>query len=447
MMNQPIPRREFVKKTSLGVALAATSGVFSARSYAAIDGANDRIRIAILGTHRRFEALLGSFAQISNIQITWLCDINGKMLEMASQKSQEVLGYVPQTSGDLRKVVAAEDVDAVFVLLPDHWHATATWMALQNGKHVYVEKPCSHNLREDELLIQWSRQYKPIIQIGTQQRSSLETIEAIQRIHAGEIGQAYEAFAFYCNTRGELKQPEIVSPPDYFDWELFQGPAPRTGFPDVVEDYNWHWFWHWGTAETGNNATHELDVARWALQVRYPSWVSVVAGKRHFADDGWQMYDTMDASMVFEGDKRIRWDGKSRNGFNTYGGSGRGTIIYGTEGTIYVDRDGYRMHDRGGKLVHERWSVGQEGSTALGGGGDMTTLHLQNFMDAIRGDAKQNAPIEEGAYSTHLCHYANISARMQGKLLKIDPQTGHFANAQVMQEYWSRAYEPGWELE
>ena len=440
-----IPRREFVKKSSMGVALAATATAFNAKSYASIAGANNLIRVAILGTHRRFEAILPSLASLADVKVTWICDVNQQMLDLGLQKATEALGYTPQTSGDLRKVVAASDVDAVFVLLPDHWHAAATLMALKVGKHVYVEKPCSHNLREDELLIEWSQTYDSVIQIGTQQRSSPETREVIGRIHSGEIGEVYEATAFYSNGRGELKTPETMAAPAYFDWELFQGPAPRTDFIDVVEDYNWHWFWRWGTAETGNNATHELDVARWALQVRYPEMVSVLASKSHWPRDGWEMYDTMDATFQFEGNKRIRWDGKSRNAYNTYG-AGRGTILFGTEGSVFVDRGGYRIYDRGGQLLDERYGV-EEGSIGLGGGGGMTTLHLQNFMDAIRGDAAQNAPIDEGAYSTHLCHYANVSARMHGKLLKIDPATGHFVNTEVMKEFWSRDYEPGWELE
>jgi len=438
-----IPRREFVKKSGMGVALAATA--LSAKSYASISGANNKIRVALLGTHRRFHGILESLSGIENVEITWICDVNQQILDRGLLKATETLGYTPQSSGDLRKVIAASDVDAVFVLLPDHWHASATLMALKHGKHVYVEKPCSHNLREDELLIKWSQEYDQVIQIGTQQRSSPETIEAIQRIHAGEIGEVYEATAFYSNARGELKTPEVMAPPSYFDWELFQGPAPRTDFIDVVEDYNWHWYWHWGTAETGNNATHELDVARWALQVRYPEWVQVIANKSHWPNDGWEMYDTMDATFMFGNEKRIRWDGKSRNAYNTYGGD-RGTILYGTEGTVFVNREGYRFYDRNGKLLDERQGVA-EGSVALGGGGGMTTLHVQNFMDAIRGNASQNGPIDEGAYSTHLSHYANVSARLDGKLLKIDSENGHFRNAEVMKSYWGREYEPGWELE
>jgi predicted dehydrogenase len=147
----------------------------------------------------------------------------------------------------------------------------------------------------------------------------------------------------------------------------------------VVEDYNWHWYWHWGTAETGNNATHELDVARWALQVRYPERVAAHALKRHWPDDGWEMYDTMDADFHFACGKTIRWDGRSRNSFRTFG-SDRGTIIYGTDGTVYVNRDGFRLFDRSGKLLIDKLQKGNETGNALGGGGDMTTLHIANFL-------------------------------------------------------------------
>ncbi|MEQ9824931.1 MAG: Gfo/Idh/MocA family oxidoreductase [Puniceicoccaceae bacterium] len=446
-MNTTIPRRTFVKQAGMGVALAAAStATFSAKSYAAARGSNGTIQIAVLGTYRRYDGVIDSFANLPGVRVTWLCDVNAKVLEAGLQKSKAKLGYAPKTSQDLREVIAADDVDAVFILLPDHWHAAATKMALEHGKHVYVEKPCSHNLREDELLIEWSQKYEPLIQIGTQQRSSPETIEAMQRIHAGEIGEVYEATAFYSNNRDQLKQPEVMPAPAHLNWELFQGPAPRREFLDVVEDYNWHWFWHWGTAETGNNATHELDVARWALQVRYPSSVSALALKRHWPDDGWEMYDTMDVQFLFEEQRRIRWDGRSRQRYLTYG-SDRGTIIYGTEGSVFVNRDGFRLFDRSSKLKLERMGAGNEAGTALGGGGDMTTLHVKNFFDAMQGKAKLNGPIDEGAYSTHLCHYANVSARLDGKLLKVNPSDGHFYNNQVMQEYWSRSYEPGWELE
>jgi predicted dehydrogenase len=225
---------------------------------------------------------------------------------------------------------------------------------------------------------------------------------------------------------------------------MFQGPAPRKAYTHDTWDYNWHWYgWEYGTAETGNNATHELDVARWALQVDYPQEVQVKAEKRHFPEDGWVMYDTMDATFKFENGSVIQWDGKSRNNYKTYG-SDRRTIIYGTEGSVYVDRGGYKQFDRAGKEIKNSMSSSNEAGTALGGGGDMSTTHVVNFFNAVRGLEKQNSNIEEGAVSTLLCHLANISYRT-GESLICDPMNGHIKNSKKAAALWTRTYEKGWE--
>jgi hypothetical protein len=171
--------------------------------------------------------------------------------------------------------------------------------------------------------------------------------------------------------------------------------------------------------------------------------VLVVAGKYHWADDGWTMYDTMDATFMFPGGKTLQWDGKSRNGLETYNSS-RGTIIYGTEGSVWVDRGGYILYDRSGKETRRRMSGGTEGGTQLGGGGDMSTLHVQNFFQSIRGKERQRSPIDEGAISSLLCHLANIAYRT-GEVLSCDPSNGHIRNSEAGMKLWRREYEKGWE--
>ncbi len=243
--------------------------------------------------------------------------------------------------------------------------------------------------------------------------------------------------------RGRVPNPSPAAVPEGLDWDLFQGPSPRKAYMHNTWDYNWHWYgWDFGTAETGNNATHELDIARWALQVEFPNHVAVDAGKYHFKDDGWEMYDTMLATFKFDGDKTIIWDGKSRNNYDMYGG-GRGTVIYGTEGAVFVDRELYRLFDRDGKLIREVKSGGDEGGTGLGGGGDMSTSHVVNFLEAIRGKEVPRSPIGEGRKSTLLCHLANISSRI-GENFDCNSSNGHIYNRKGM-ELWSRSYEPGWE--
>ena len=182
-------------------------------------------------------------------------------------------------------------------------------------------------------MIALQKKYNHVVQMGNQQRSSVETREIIKEIHNGIIGETYKAIAFYSNTRDRVPLPNKVKPPEYLDWDEFQGPAPREDYMDILGDYMWHWYWTWGTAETGNNATHEVDVARWALQEKHPVKVTCNAGKFHYKDDGWTMYDTMESTYYYADGKSIVWDGKSRSGYNTYG-AGRGTIIFGSEGSV-----------------------------------------------------------------------------------------------------------------
>ena len=440
-------RRKFIKTAALGTAGVAVGGLangMSAKSYTKIIGANERIQIAIAGLGRRLGAYYEPIGQKdNNVELMYLCDVMKKQREAGAQKFSKHIDYQPKLENDIRKVLADKNVDVLFNAMPDHWHAPGTWLAVQAGKHVYVEKPCSHNPREGEILAECQKKYGKVIQMGNQQRSSVESIDIINQIHNGVIGTPYKAVAFYTATRGAVPVAKKAPVPDGLDWELFQGPAPRMPYMHDTWDYNWHWYgWHFGTAESGNNATHELDVARWALQVEFPEYVLVEAAKRHFVDDGWTMYDTMDATFRFAGDKIIKWDGKSRSGHKTYG-TDRGTIIYGSNGSVYVDRDGYQLLSREGKVIKDSKSKGSEMGTALGGGGDMTTRHVVNFFEAIRGKAKQAAPIDEGAKSTLLCHLANIAYRTK-KPLDIDPKNGHIRDRDAM-KLWGRDYEKGWE--
>ncbi|SMO79981.1 Gfo/Idh/MocA family protein [Fodinibius sediminis] len=435
-------RRDFIKKTTLGAGGLALG--LSAKSYGRVLGANDRIRVAFMGCGRRVGAYYESLEDPYNTELAYICDVKKSQRDKVAEDLKDQLSYTPQMTDDIREVLDDPEVDAIFNATPDHWHAPGALMAMKAGKHVYVEKPCSHNPQESELLIAAQEKFGKVVQMGNQQRSAAHTTEIIDEIHNGRIGDVYKAVAFYSNRRGEVTNRVPQDPPSDLNWELFQGPAPREAYHHNTWDYNWHWYgWKWGTAETGNNATHEVDIARWALQVDYPEQVYVDAAKQHFPDDGWTMYDTMYATFEFPDGKVINWDGKSRNGLNTYG-AGRGTIIYGTEGSVFVNRSVYRLYDRDGELVREQSSGGSEQGTALGGGGSMSTQHVVNFLDTIRGTAEQqNSPIDEGAKSVHMCHLANIAYRVN-KPLETDPSTGRIYDREAM-GLWGREYEPGWE--
>lgn len=440
-------RRGFIKNATLGAAgLAVSSSVMgmSASSYGKIIGANDRLNVGIIGLGRRLKAYYEPFSKKSNnVEIRYLCDVMKSQRENAAKSFSKYIDYAPKQENDIRNVLADPKVDLIIIAAPDHWHTPGAIMALEAGKHVYVEKPCSHNLRENELIVAAQKKYNKVVQMGIQQRSSDHTIEIINEIHNGVIGTPFKAVAFYTNNRGEspVQKPSPVR--EGLDWDLFQGPAPRRNYTQETWDYNWHWYgWDYGTAEAGNNGTHEFDVARWALNVKTPNRVDVIAGKEHFKRDGWEMYDTMESIFKFSGDKTIVWDGKSRDGFRMYGYE-RGTFIFGIEGSVFIDREKYILYDRNGKVVKEFQSASKESGTALGGGGDMSTAHIENFFDVIRGKGKLNAPIDEGVITQALVHYSNIAYRI-GKGYDIDELTGKMKDSDAM-KLWGRTYEPGWE--
>ena len=225
------------------------------------------------------------------------------------------------------------------------------------------------------------------------------------------------------------------------DYELWQGPAPRAPYQDNAIHYNWHWFRRWGTGEICNNGTHEIDVARWALGVDYPTRVISVGGRYHFEDD-WEFTDTQEVGFEFAGQKTIVWQGLSCNGFPTQNRS-RGTSIQGTAGSMVLDQDGYTVYDLENKVVKETLAQASSDPLALSGDDQLTALHVANFVDAVRTGAPLSQPIEEGAKSVLLCHLGNI-AQWTGRALRIDPGSGRVLGDDEAMGYWQREYAPGW---
>ena len=440
-------RRKFITRSvlaSAAVAIPTSAMAMPAKSYRRIIGANDRVNVAIAGLGRRVGAFYEPIAmKRANVQLVYLCDVMKSQRDRALKNFSQHADHQPKLENDIRKVIEDKNVDVLINATPDHWHAPGSIMAIKAGKHVYVEKPCSNTMEENEMLIAAAKKYDKVVQMGNQQRSSSHTIELINDIHAGAIGKPYKAVAFYVNSRGAVPLQRPAEIPQGLDWELWQGPAVHRDYTSETWDYNWHWYgWNYGTAEAGNNGTHELDIARWALQVDYPLHARVEAGKRQFEEDGWEMYDSMEATFNFPDDKIIQWDGKSRNAYNIYG-AGRGTIIYGSKGAAFVDRGRYEMTDLGGKVIKEKRAGSNESGTDLGGGGDTSTAHMINFFNAIRGTEKLQAPIDDAAISNAMVHYINMAYRT-GKDFAIDEKTGRIFDRDAM-KLWGRAYEKGWE--
>ncbi len=423
-----------------GVTLAST---FPISAFANVLGSNNRLNVAVMGVNSRGGYLAVKFAEAENVKISWICDVDQRAIDKTIQAVNEKYGYEPKGEKDIRKVLEDKDLDILVIAAPDHWHAPASIMALQAGKHVYVEKPCSHNPREGELLVEAQKKYGKLVQMGNQQRSSYESIEAVKLIKEGIIGKAYYGKAWYANTRGTIGRGVPAPVPDWLDWDLFQGPAPRTEFRDNIVHYNWHWFWNWGTGEILNNGTHELDICRWALDVDYPVKVSSNGGRYHYKDD-WEFYDTQIANYDFAGGKSINWEGRSCNG-TPFHNRGRGSIIYGTEGTAIIDRNGYEFYDKSNQLIKEAKAGTDNATMNIVGGGDLEKLHIGNFINAIRSGEKLNSPIDEGNKSVTICQLGNIAQEM-GRSLEIDYSNGRIVNDKKAMKMWGRKYEKGWEV-
>jgi predicted dehydrogenase len=394
-----------------------------------------------MGLNGRGMVLARNFARLKNTEVAYLCDVDANVLAKAQGALQQDAAKAPKAIGDFRRALDDRSVDAIAIAAPDYWHTPAAILALKAGKHVYVEKPASHNPRELELLVAAQRKYGRLVQVGNQQRSAARSIEAIQSIRDGVIGRPYLARAWYANTRGTIGRGKPAPVPATLDYELWQGPAPRTPYRDNVVHYNWHWFRRWGTGEICNNGTHEIDVARWALGVGYPTRVSSAGGRYHFEDD-WEFTDTQEAVFEFDGGKTIIWQGQSCNAVQTLG-RGRGTQVVGTAGSIVLDRGGYVLYDVKGKAVREAREAAVADGLAFAGNDAHTTAHIANLADAVRTGAPLRSPVAEIAKSILLCHLGNI-AQYTGRKLRTDPASGRIVGDAEAMRHWQREYAPGW---
>lgn len=438
-----VDRRDFLKTAVSTAGLGAIAVGRSPGPLFMLDGSpSEKMVVAVMGLNGRGMVHAQAFARGRNTTLAYLCDVDSKVLAKALAEIAPLQATPPKTVGDFRRVLDDKNVDAIAMATPDHWHAPATILALDAGKHVYLEKPSGHDPREDELVVAAAQKHSKLkVQLGTQARSGPHFTEVFELIRNGSIGTPYLARGWYANTRKGIGKGKLVPVPANLDYELWQGPAPRTPYRDNIIHYNWHWFTNWGTGEICNNGTHEIDVGRWMLGVDYPTSVISTGGRFHYADD-WQFPDTQEATFVFGGGKSIIWQGQSCNGLNLYGRS-RGTTILGTGGSVVVDRDGYVVYDLDNKVVKQ--SAPHAKGDALNVLGDdwLTQMHLDNFTSAVRSGTKLTAPIEDGAKTGMLCHLGTISQQL-GRKLRTNPINGHIIGDSEAAELWSRHYDPRW---
>ncbi len=369
---------------------------------------------------------------LPDVEIAYLAEVDPKRLE----RGLKVVADKQQTScqgvKDFRTILEDKTVDAVFIATPNFWHTPAAILCMQAGKHVYVEKPGSQNPGEAEMIVAAQKKYDRVVQMGNQRRTWMK--DAIEALHGGAIGTARYARAFYYNSRkavgtgvhrrGDRGAPDL-------DWNLWQGPVPDERDMRPYMHYDWHWLWHWGNGEMGNNGIHHLDILRWGLQVEYPTRVTYNGG-RYWFDDKQETPDT--GTVVYDfGKVGMEWVQSSCHPRAAEKPLAE-CLFYGDNGTMAVARDSWVVYDPKGVKVSEGKGKG---------GGD--AAHIGNFLEAIRGNAKLNSPIEEGQKSTMLCHLGNIAYRTN-TVVRFDPVTKKLIDNPEGEKLWKRAsYRAGFE--
>lgn len=442
----PESRRDFLKKTITGTAALSIGGIlpgFSPKSYARVLGANDRVLVGVMGVNSRGFALATNYAIQPNFEVMTISDVDSRAADKCIKAVSDLQTRKPQAEPDFRKALESKDMDALIIAAPDHWHAPAAILASKAGKHVYLEKPCSHNPHEGELLVAVAKKYKNVIQMGNQRRSWPNVAAGIAEVQGGTIGRPYFAKGWYTNNRASIGVGKTTAVPSWLNYDLWQGPAPRKAYKDNVIHYNWHWFWHWGTGEALNNGTHMVDLMRWGLGVEYPTKVTSAGGRYRYQDD-WETPDTQVISMEFANNTAMTWEGRSCNG-RTIEGNSVGVMFYGDKGSILIESgNSYKVFDLDNKLIKDvKNDLVIDPRNKMNPSQALDAFHFQNFYDGITKGTELKSDIVGGHQSTLLCQLGNIAQR-SGSTLYIDPSNGHIRNNSEAMKYWKREYEKGW---
>ena len=400
-------RRTFLKEAGGGVAAAGVlnSAVCSAR----VHGANERVNVGLIGCGGRGITVASVIGSQNDAVVRYVCDPDGRRVS----KARDATGADHAVS-DLRRVLDDQAVDAVVIATCDHWHAPAAILACEAGKHVYVEKPCSHSVREGRLMINAARRNRRVMQHGTQSRSRDTCRSVIQLLREGIIGDVLVAKHINSQKRAGIGHHQPSQPPSHIDYDLWVGPAEWRPYQSNFVHYHWHWFYNFGTGDIGNDGVHGIDVARWGLGMdSHPSFITGYGSKLYFDDDQ-EFPDTYQMAFEYSADGAV--DNKrlllyEQRIWSPYreDESGTSTIFYGTDGMLKSAGSGWELFGPG----NQPRIIGDLPE-------DREDAHQRNFLDAIRNGTSLNAGIEAGHFSSTLCHLGNIAART-GRSIRFDP--------------------------
>jgi predicted dehydrogenase len=440
-------RREFTR-----IAAAGTAGIGIAPTIltgTGWKGANDRVNVAVVGIRGQGESHIAGYAAKSNTRVAALCDVDSNLFGERVKRHFTDKGLAkPKIYSDMRKLYEDKDIDAVSIVTPNHWHALASIWAIQAGKHVSVEKPCCHTFHEGMKLVEAAEKYKVIVQDGAEQRSNPCAQSMAEYLHTGKLGEVYMAKGLCYKWRDTIgKTPDEQVPPGV-DYDMWQGPAPKRPYSKNRFHYNWHWNWDYGNGDMGNQGVHEMDIARWGLNVTLPVRISTAGGHFMFDDD---QQTPNDLIAIFEfnnpegnGDKKkilqfeVRHWITNREGIFSENSQADNSYMISSENTVgnlFYGSKGYMT-----KNVSE-WQTFMGKERIAGEKGSGLGDHYSNFIDAIRANDQKLAmgDIREGFYSCALVHLGNISYRL-GKSLEFDPLKMKFVNAPEADAMLSKVY-------
>ncbi|WP_247232353.1 Gfo/Idh/MocA family oxidoreductase [Telluribacter sp. SYSU D00476] len=419
-----LSRRDFIKNSAGAAAALTIPTIIPSSAF----GANDKVRVAVLGLNGRGKNHISGYSNLSNVELATFCDPDNNVLQKVAQDFEAKSGKKVKTEQDLRRVMEDKSIDVVSIATPNHWHALATIWACQAGKDVYVEKPGSHNFAEGRKMIDAARKYNRIVQHGVQLRSSEAMKEAVKHLRDGLIGNVYMARGLVYKWRPDIGNKGTEPVPEGLNYDLWTGPAEMKPFSRNYVHYNWHWNWNYGNGDIGNQGIHETDLCMWGLGVdTFPEKITSAGGK-FLWDDCQETPEVLSSTYIYPKEKKIiefevrPWMTNKEDGVDI------GNIFYGSEGYMIVK--GYDFYET--FLGRER----KLGPTRKAGGD-----HYKNFIDAVvaRDSSILNGPVETAHLSSGLAHLGNIAYRT-GRALTFDPKTEKFvgdkeANAMLTRKY------------
>jgi len=392
-------------------------------------GANDTIRVAVVGLRSRGKNHIGSYIKQNNVEVAALVDPDEKVLAGAVENVEKRTGKKPMGTTDIRKVLEDKNIDAISIAAPNHWHALMTIWGAQAGKHVYVEKPMSHDIAEGRIAVEAQKKYNVVVQHGTQRRSSGREAGLAQAIKDGKFGKLKISYGYCCKPRGGIGHKEPTAPPSHLDWNLWRGPANIDDYHDNYVHYNWHWFWATGNGDLNNQGTHELDVAQWAIdddQV-HPVKAMALGGRFQWDDQGetpntmFAMAEYANGQQVFFNVRNVNYKGYQRQVMNEYYFEDGGKIVGGQYYAKGSDK-GEKINVPGGKVT---------GGGAFG-----------SFINAIRANnpAMSNADALTAHRSCTLGHVMNNSYRL-GEQVPFNKKAGKFGDNTDAAEHFAKLHE------